>query len=144
MVAQARRHEYGMGDPHYRFLVQRAGHQGSGRIRNAWGKRDLSRQVSAFAPYTREDRLLDQLGNLPSKEQVHIVFHALRPKEILDIAEGMVNDVVSATKSHDCLEVAKSVNEWIATAEETAHFRRKRRYILAARARQRRERDNSE
>jgi hypothetical protein len=86
-------------------------------------------------PYTREDAWLDQLEQLPSDAQVHYLFSLLRTGELRQLAEGVVNDTTTACKAGDSLEVAKAINGWIATAEELAASRRKRRFVLSARRR---------
>ena len=85
--------------------------------------------------YNREDEILDQLGQLPSKEIVRLLISKLRHPELQEFAEGVVNDVTDAIKKGDNLESAKAINGWIATAEEPITSRRKTRHVLAARAR---------
>ncbi len=87
----------------------------------------------SFEPYTREDMWLDQLEALPTEESVHRLVELLRTHELKQVTEGVLNDTVSASKTGDLLEVAKTINSWVATAEELVGSRRKLRYILAAR-----------
>ena len=110
-------------------------------IRYAWDRKEVAEIKRGVEPYTREDVWLDQIEQLPSEEQVHILLGLLRAPELREIAAGIINDSAVACKVGDSLEVAKAINGWIATAEELATSRRKLRYILAARQRQRRLRD---
>lgn len=109
-------------------------------ILRVWERREIADVTRDLDPYTREDLLLDQLSQLPSEVQVHTLVNRLRSSELRDVAEGVINGSITACKSGDYLEVAKAINEWVATAEETVTFRRKRRHILAARSRQRQQR----
>ena len=103
------------------------------KFRRDWEQVGGSSFRGSFEPYTREDMWFDQMEALPTEEAVHQLVALLRTHELKQVAEGVLNDTVSASKMGDSLEVAKAINSWIATAEELIESRRRLRYILAAR-----------
>ena len=103
------------------------------RFRRDWEHLGVRSVRGSLEPYTREDMWLDQMEALPTEEFVHRLVELLRNHELKQVAEGVLNDTVSASKMGDALEVAKAINSWVATAEELIDSRRKLRYILAAR-----------
>ena len=103
--------------------------------RSRWSFDRLPRPELTLEPYTHEDEVLDQLGQLPSKDQVRLLLQLLRRPELQELAEGVINDVSSAAKLGDNLATAKAINSWIATIEEPIASRRKLRHVLGARAR---------
>lgn len=105
------------------------------RTRHAWDWTQDIERMGRLERYNREDEMLDQLGQLPSKEFVRLFISKLRHPELQEFTEGVVNDVTDAIKKGDNLESAKAINSWIATAEEPISSRRKIRHVLAARAR---------
>lgn len=110
-------------------------HPTPGRSRHdIWGRIEFE-SVRKLELYNREDEILDQLGQLPSKQFVRLLISKLRQHELREFTEGVVNDVTDAVKKGDNLLSAKAINSWIATAEEPISSRRKTRHVLAARAR---------
>lgn len=110
-------------------------HTTPGRSRHGtWGRTEYER-IGKIERYGREDKIVDQLGQLPSREFVRLLISRLRQHELREFTEGVVNDVTDAVKKGDNLESAKAINSWIATAEEPISSRRKTRHVLAARAR---------
>ena len=105
---------------------------------DAWSRRwetdeTWTSQRSSIEPYTKEDMFFDQMEQLPSAEKVSRIVLLLRNPELRSVAEGVINDVSTACRQRDTLEVAKAVNSWIATAEEVIGSRRTLRFIEAAR-----------
>lgn len=70
-----------------------------------------------------------QISQFPHDTQLQAMVSLLRPKELKQILAGVLADACSACRRQDLLEVAEELNSWIATAEETVEFRRKRRHI---------------
>ena len=101
----------------------------------------MERREAAFeaekASYTPEEAWQDQVAQLPTEEQVRILTELLRPAELRELAAGLIIDAVAGCKSKSLLDVAESVNGWVATAEELSASRRKLRHILAAKERMR-------
>lgn len=91
--------------------------------------------VFRLGAYTREDRLFDELGQLPDQETIRMLVPLLRIKELRELAEGILNDCTQASRNRDILENAAAINSWVATAEEMVNSRRKFRFIQAARER---------
>ena len=101
-----------------------------------WWERDVGEFTGTGLPeYDREDQLLDQLDRLPSEEQIERLLELLRSPEIKALAKGVIIDSSTACKKVDILEVARGINEWIATSEEILESRRRMRHILHARRR---------
>ncbi len=70
--------------------------------------------------YGLEDELYDQLGKLPTPEQVEELCSALRVATLRELSSEIVNGGIKHIKDNaDRLEYAKLLNSWIATAEET-------------------------
>jgi hypothetical protein len=86
-----------------------------------------------LGPHGPEERLSDALDQLPTPGMVRVLIESLKPTELRELAEGVLNDCTQATRRGDLLENAESINSWIATAEETINTRRKYRSIKAAR-----------
>lgn len=102
---------------------------------SAGWQREITQIRQYVEPYTREDAWLDQLERLPSKEQVQRLLALLRITELREIAQGVIIDCAAGCKAGDLLEVAQTINNWAATAEEIASSRKRLRFILAARQR---------
>ena len=104
--------------------------------RRWWVRKGWSDVHPNLEPYTREDMWLDQLGQLPSEEQVQRLVDLLRSPELRELTKGVISGSSTACRTGDLLEVAKTINDWIATTEEVIESRRRSRYILAARQHQ--------
>ena len=89
----------------------------------------------ALEPYSLEDRLFDELEQLPTPQLVGMLIRLMKPIELRELSEGVLNDCIQATHQQSLLDVANALNSWIATAEETVASRRKYRHIRAARER---------
>lgn len=98
-----------------------------------WRAQGPAHQQTWQDVYTREDELLDQLGQLPTEEDIRTLISALRNATIREWTTGLIVDTVAAVQSRDILEVAKATNSWIATAEEITVRPRKMRHMVAAR-----------
>ena len=105
----------------------------------SWGldrqARDKSFFVSHLEPSSYEEDLTDALSELPTPYMVNRLVELMRPKELREFTEGMLNDSTEAVKRLQPLLMVNTINDWIATAEEMVTNRRSRRYILAAKAR---------
>ena len=70
--------------------------------------------------YGHEEELLDQLGKLPSPEEVAELCGALRVATLRELSTEVVNGAIDhAKRKTELLEHVKLINSWIATAEET-------------------------
>ena len=86
-----------------------------------------------LSPYTREDELLDQLERLPSRNHIEDMVGQLNSRELRPWTIGILADNVEAAKARDLLGIARTINEWIATAEELRVGANKVRRILSYR-----------
>lgn len=84
--------------------------------------------------YSREDELMDELGNLPSQDEVAELCSVLRVSTLRGMSEGVINGGVRHLRENaDRVELAKLINSWIATAEETIAAGRNLNRIAARR-----------
>lgn len=87
----------------------------------------LGKPFSRLSPlaFGREEELLDQLGRLPTPDQVREVMSALPTKTLRELGEEIMNGGVTVLTGGDNLDFARLLNSWFATGEETiaAHGR---------------------
>ena len=100
----SRRHETGRVD-----------YTGRGGVTKKWTwdrRYDEPQSNGAFRlePYTREDRLFDELGQLPDQETVRTLVALLRTRELRNLAEGILNDCTQASRNRDILVVSQPRN----------------------------------
>lgn len=70
---------------------------------------------------------------LPEEQRVEGLLDSLRAPELREVAGGLINDVIAASRAGDWAEVTDAVSHWLAVAEGMAATRRKLRPVLAAR-----------
>ena len=103
-----------------------------------WPPYNTSPVDKVLDPYTPEDRLLDELAQLPTPDVIRALIELMKPIELRELSEGVLNDCIrciKVTPNQSTLEIANIINCWIATAEETVSSRKKLRFIKAARDR---------
>ena len=73
------------------------------------------------------------LAQLPEEQWVQGLLDSLRAPELREVAGGLINDVIAASRAGDWAELTDAVSHWLAVAEGMAATRRKLRPALAAR-----------
>ena len=112
-IPASRRTDLHVASDHYRTIRRTR----SSRARLfGWRVAPSEPPVYSLSPYTPEDELLDQLERLPSREQIEDVLGRLAYRDVRPWAVGVVADNVDATRRRDIVGIARTINEWIATA----------------------------
>ncbi len=96
---------------------------------------EKAKYAMTFTLSPNEEDLTDALYELPTPLMVKRLIELMPPKELREFTEGMVNDTTEAVKTLRPIEVANTINDWVATAEEMVTNRRSHRHIRAARER---------